>query len=81
MDSNHKRIIGLITDFGPKGMHYVSAMKAVIIGINPEVRIIDIHHHISSFSIIEISFIIKSVYKLFPQKTIFLIVVYLGVGS
>lgn len=81
MDSNHKSIIGLITDFGLKGMHYVAAMKAVIIEVNPKVRIIDIHHHISPFSIIETSFIIKSVYNLYPQKTIFVVVVDPGVGT
>ncbi|MEJ2295852.1 MAG: SAM-dependent chlorinase/fluorinase, partial [Candidatus Lokiarchaeota archaeon] len=80
MDNNN-RIIGLITDFGPKGSHYVAAMKAVIISINPEARIIDIHHTISSYSIIETSFIIKSIYKFFPQNSIFVVVVDPGVGS
>jgi len=81
MDSIHDMIIGLITDFGLKGWHYVAAMKAVIIGINPKARIIDIHHHISSYSIIEASFIIKSSYKLFPQNSVFVVVVDPGVGS
>jgi len=81
MDTVHKRIIGLITDFGQRGWNYVAAMKAVIIGINPKARIIDIHHQISSYSIIETSFIIKTVYKLFPQNSIFIVVVDPGVGS
>ena len=78
---NINRLVGLITDFGPKGSHYVAAMKAVIISINPEARIIDIHHNISSYSIIETSFIIKSIYKFFPQNSIFVVVVDPGVGS
>lgn len=81
MDTTHNGIIGLITDFGPKGSHYIAAMKAVIIGINPKARIIDIHHQISSYSIIETSFIIKTVYRLFPQNSIFVVVVDPGVGS
>ncbi|TFF99195.1 MAG: hypothetical protein EU542_09265 [Promethearchaeota archaeon] len=81
MNMIHKRLIGLITDFGLRGWHYVTAMKAVIIGINPKARIIDIHHHITPYSIIEASFIIKTVYKLFPHNSIFVIVVDPGVGS
>ena len=81
MDFNHKKIIGLITDFGQRGWHYVAAMKAVIIKINPEARIMDIHHDITLYSIIEASFIIKSTYKLFPQNSIFVVVVDPGVGS
>ncbi|MHA1488296.1 MAG: SAM hydrolase/SAM-dependent halogenase family protein [Promethearchaeota archaeon] len=74
-------IIGLITDFGTKGAHYIASMKGVILRINPNVQIIDISHDISSYSIIEASYIIKSTYKFFPEKTLFLIVVDPGVGS
>jgi S-adenosylmethionine hydrolase len=74
-------IIGLLTDFGNKGQHYVAAMKAIILKINPQVRIIDISHNISPFSIIEASYILKTTYKLFPKKTVFIIVVDPGVGS
>jgi S-adenosylmethionine hydrolase len=80
MDKNN-RLIGLITDFGPKGSHYIAAMKAVIISINPEARIIDIHHNISSYSVVETSFIIKTIYNFFPQNSIFVVVVDPGVGS
>ncbi len=48
----HKRIIGLITDFGTKGQHYISSIKGVILKINPEINIIDISHNITTFSII-----------------------------
>lgn len=77
----HKRIIGLITDFGTKGQHYVSSMKGVILNINPEVNIVDISHSIVPFSIIEASYIIKATYKYFPIGTVFIIVVDPGVGS
>jgi hypothetical protein len=76
-----ENIIALITDFGTKGQHYVAAMKAVILNINPRVKIIDISHGISSYSIIEASYILKTTYKHFPKTTVFIIVVDPGVGS
>jgi len=74
-------IIALLTDFGLRGQHYVAAMKAVILNINPDVKIIDISHGISSYSIIEASYILKTTYKHFPKTTVFIIVVDPGVGS
>ncbi len=77
----HKRIIGLITDFGTKGQHYVSSIKGVILNINPEVNVVDISHSITPFSIIEASYVIKTTYKYYPKGTVFIIVVDPGVGS
>ena len=74
-------IIALLTDFGDRGQHYVAAMKAVILNINPHVKIIDISHGISPYSIIEASYILKTTYKHFPKTTVFIIVVDPGVGS
>jgi len=76
-----ENIIAVITDFGTKGQHYIAAMKAVILNINPGVKIIDISHGISSYSIIEASYILKTTYKHFPKTTVFIIVVDPGVGS
>ena len=76
-----KRIIGLITDFGPKGQHYVASMKGVILDINPKVSVVDISHSITPFSIIEASYIFNTTYKYYPKGTVFIIVVDPGVGS
>ena len=76
-----ERIIALLTDFGPRGQHYVAAIKAVILKINPLVKIVDISHEISSYSIIEASYILKTTYKHFPKDTVFITVVDPGVGS
>jgi len=76
-----KRVIGLITDFGCKGLHYVATMKAVILKINPNVQIIDINHNITPFNIYEARFLISTTYKYFPQGSVFIIVVDPGVGS
>ncbi|HUW91170.1 MAG TPA: SAM-dependent chlorinase/fluorinase [Candidatus Nanopelagicaceae bacterium] len=81
MEKLNNQIIGLITDFGARGQHYVASMKGIILNINPKASIIDIAHNITPFSIIEAAYIIKSTYSLYPKNTIFIIVVDPGVGS
>lgn len=81
MVEKRKSIIGLITDFGLHGSHYVASMKGVILKINLLVEIIDVSHAITSYSIIEASFILKTTYSFFPEKTVFIVVVDPGVGS
>ncbi len=78
---NINPIIALLSDFGPKGHHYVASMKGIILKINSNVRIVDISHQISPYSIIEASYILKTTYNHFPYGTIFIIVVDPGVGS
>jgi len=73
-------VIALLTDFGDEN-YFVSSMKAVIVNINPLARIIDITHKIPSYDIYSGSFNIFAVYRYFPSKTIFLIVVDPEVGS
>ncbi len=74
------RFIALLTDFGVKDF-FVPSLKAVIAGINPEARIIDITHEVPSFDIRAASFILASCYALFPEGTVFLAVVDPGVAS
>jgi len=76
-----QKIICLITDFGSKGQHYVANIKAVILSVNPNIRIIDISHNIAPYSIIEASYVLKTTYKYFPEETVFIVVVDPGVGS
>ena len=76
-----KKIIGLVTDFGAKGQYYVASMKGVILKINPRVKIIDISHNITPFSIIEAAYVTKTIYKYYPKGTILIIIVDPGVGS
>lgn len=77
----NQKIICLLSDFGLKGQHYVASMKAVILKINLNIKIIDITHNITPYSVIEASYILKTIYKNFPKGTIFIIVVDPGVGS
>ncbi|MGQ9618306.1 MAG: SAM hydrolase/SAM-dependent halogenase family protein [Candidatus Aminicenantia bacterium] len=75
-----KRIIALITDFGESD-YFVGSIKGVILSINPEAEIIDITHNVKPFDIFEAGFILRSSYKFFSQKTIFVAVVDPEVGS
>ena len=78
--SNPPRIITLTTDFGTSDA-YVGVMKGVILGINPNVQIVDITHAIPPQDIHEAAFLIHSAYRYFPKGAIHIIVVDPGVGS
>ncbi|TFG08447.1 MAG: hypothetical protein EU539_02315 [Promethearchaeota archaeon] len=81
MTELYQDIVALITDFGSRGEHYVASMKAVLLKINPNVKIIDLSHQVSSYSIIEASYLINSTLTFFPEYSIFIIVIDPGVGS
>jgi hypothetical protein len=61
-----------MSDFGMSD-HYVSAIKAKVISINPGLRIFDISHQIDPFNIAHGAFVLKSVFRDFPKGTIHLI--------
>jgi len=73
-------IIALLTDFGLRD-HYVAAMKAVALGICPEVTFVDITHDIAPQDVAGAALELDACYACFPQSTIFLVVVDPGVGS
>jgi len=73
-------IIGLLSDFGDRD-YYVSAMKAVIYGINPRALLVDITHKVSSGGIYEGAFLLWQASRSFPRNSIFLGVVDPGVGT
>jgi S-adenosylmethionine hydrolase len=64
-------LITFMSDFGEKD-HYVSAVKAKILSINPELTIVDISHNINPFDITHGSFVLRSVFRDFPQGTVHL---------
>jgi S-adenosylmethionine hydrolase len=72
-------IITLTTDFGTADA-YVAAMKGVILGINPEVRLVDISHSIEPQNIAGAAYILGTAYQYFPERTVHLVVVDPGVG-
>lgn len=70
----------MLTDFGEKD-YFVAALKAVILSINPQVKIVDISHEVDAYNRLEAAFILKAVAPYFPAGTIFLTIVDPGVGS
>lgn len=75
-----RNVITLTTDFGLQD-YYVSAMKAAILGIAPEVRLVDISHEIPSQDIMAGSWILNNSAMLFPPGTVHTVVVDPGVGT
>jgi S-adenosyl-L-methionine hydrolase (adenosine-forming) len=73
-------IITLTTDFGLCD-GYVASLKGVILGINPEVNMVDICHTIEPQNINQAAFILSTAAKYFPPKTVHLVVIDPGVGT
>jgi S-adenosylmethionine hydrolase len=73
-------IITLTTDFGLKDP-YVGIMKGVILGINPEARLVDLTHEIAPQEILEGALALEAAVPFFPPGSIHLAVVDPGVGS
>lgn len=73
-------IITLLSDFGLKDP-YVAEMKAVILSIHPQARIVDITHEIEKFNIRMGAFVLASATPYFPADTIHVAVVDPGVGT
>jgi S-adenosylmethionine hydrolase len=73
-------VVTLTTDFG-LGDAYVAAMKGVILGINPEAKLVDICHTIRPQNIHQAAFVLGMAYQFFPRGTIHLAVVDPGVGT
>ncbi|WP_299781369.1 SAM-dependent chlorinase/fluorinase [uncultured Formosa sp.] len=65
-------IITLTTDFGEKD-HFAGAIKGAIYSELNDVRIVDISHSVSPFSISEAAYIIQNAYTSFPKGTIHII--------
>jgi len=73
-------LITLLTDFGTSDA-YVAVMKAVILGLCPGARIVDVTHEIAPQDIEEAAFLLSTVWPYCPDGTVHLIVVDPGVGT
>jgi S-adenosylmethionine hydrolase len=73
-------IITLTTDFGTRD-GFVGVMKGVILGIAPDVTLVDISHGIGPQNVREASFILARHVEFFPAGTIHVVVVDPGVGT
>jgi S-adenosyl-L-methionine hydrolase (adenosine-forming) len=65
-------IVTLLTDSGESD-HYVAAIKAKIINVNPGLRIEDITHKIKPADIGHAAFVLRSVFRDFPKGTVHLV--------
>ena len=72
--------IVFMTDFGTAN-DAVAICKAVILGIVPDVRIMDITHQVTPYSIEEGARFLAGVTPYYPSGTVFLVVVDPGVGT
>ncbi len=73
-------VIALITDFGLHDV-YVGVMKGVILGVNPEARIVDVTHSVPRHDVAAGSYALSASLDYFPEGTVFAVVVDPGVGS
>lgn len=73
-------VIALLTDFGLSD-HYVAAMKGVVLGLCPDVTLLDITHDIPPQDILSGALELESVAPYLPAQTIVVGVVDPGVGS
>lgn len=73
-------IITLLTDFGLRDS-YVAQMKGVILGIAPDVRIVDVTHEVPPQDVGRAARILESIIPVYPVGTIHACVVDPGVGS
>ena len=73
-------LVTLLTDFGERD-YFVPSMKGVMLGINPQLRILDLSHQIAAQNIDQAAFFLKSCYRYFPDGTVHVVVVDPGVGS
>jgi len=72
--------IVFMTDFGTAN-DAVAICKAVMIGIAPDARIMDITHQVTPFSIEEGARFLAGVTPYYPEGTVFVVVVDPGVGT
>jgi S-adenosylmethionine hydrolase len=78
--ANSGRIITLLTDFGLRD-HFVASMKGVMLGLNPDLNLVDISHLVPPQDIRTGAFLLGQAYACFPPATIHLAVVDPGVGT
>ena len=73
-------LLTLTTDFGLQD-GYVAAMKGVILGIAPEVALVDLSHEVPPHDVMAGAFLLRQAAFHFPPGTVHLAVVDPGVGT
>ena len=73
-------MIALLTDFG-RADHWVGSLKAALLGIQPDFKIIDVSHEIARHDVVGGAFALYRSYRDFPPWTVHLAIVDPGVGG
>ncbi|HEY3067641.1 MAG TPA: SAM-dependent chlorinase/fluorinase [Methylomirabilota bacterium] len=73
-------VITLTTDFGLRDP-YVAELKGTILGINPDVQLVDVSHDVDPHDITEAALTVEAAAPRFPPGTIHVAVVDPGVGT
>ena len=77
---DHRPVVSLTSDFGTDGP-FVAIMKAVLCGIAPEARIVDVTHEIPPHDVLDAAFHLRCAFSFFPAGSVHLAVVDPEVGS
>ncbi|MFQ5700288.1 MAG: S-adenosyl-l-methionine hydroxide adenosyltransferase family protein [Acidobacteriota bacterium] len=80
MSGRHVPIITLTTDFGTQD-HYVGSVKAAILSVAGDIRIVDITHEIPAHDVVQAALILRNVFNEFPRDTVHIAVTDPGVGT
>lgn len=80
MGRDTRRVVTLLTDFGLSDP-FVGIMKGVVLGINPDVALVDLCHGGQAYDATEAAFLLITSYRYFPPGTIHIAVVDPGVGG
>lgn len=67
-------LVTITSDWGTKDP-YLGAVKGALLSKIPDIRIIDISHSIPAFDIEQAAFVIRHVYKQFPEGTIHIVAI------
>lgn len=73
-------LVTFLTDFGSRDP-YVGIMKGVVLGLNPEVHLVDLAHQVDPQDIQQGAFLLATAVDWFPPGTVHLAVVDPGVGG
>ena len=75
-----RRALVLSSDFGTTE-RFVASMKGVALGVDPNLQIHDLTHHIEPFNIWQASYMLAGTIDYWPEGTVFVSVVDPGVGT
>lgn len=73
-------LITLLSDLGTRDT-YVGVMKAVMLGVCPEARVVDLCHDIAPQDVEQAAYLLGTVWPYCPEGTVHVVVVDPGVGS